>query len=153
MFKTIHFPIKGTFYYAAELAIENDLLPTNTPLMFKAEPDNSYDVNAIQIWRPTQSALNPHGGKSSNESDEKNSGLLLGYVPRQLAPILTPYLTSHYPLNPYVIRKAKKGKLIEIDCAVQLHLSWQQSLKVSLIHFWLIQQQFFKKLRSFLSTK
>jgi len=145
MFKTIHFPIKGTFYYAAELAIENDLLPLHAPLIFKAEPDNTYDAYAIQIWCPVTKKTHP----SVNDTDKKRNGLLLGYVPRQLAPSLCHCLKSGYPLNPQVIHRAKKGKLIEIDCAVELHLPWQQGLKISLINLWIIQQQFFKKLRYF----
>ncbi len=132
MTKTIQFPIKGTFYYAADLAIEAQCLTLKTRLTFKREPDNIYDAHAIQIW--------------SNHSAQKDAApqLLLGYVPRALAKQLSPAMQAGIQYSPCVIHVAQKGKQIEIDCQVQVNFSWFITLKVQLICFWIKQQQTFK---------
>ncbi len=136
---TIRFPIKGTYYYAAELALESEWLQPNTLLILIAEPDNPYDQNAIQIWCPNPDADNP-------------SKLLIGYVPRALAKQLSPYLKvmpqEGCPLHAQVIHRVKSGKQIEIDCQIQLNFSWRTLIKVQWLCFWLRQQQrfiYFKK--------
>jgi hypothetical protein len=59
--------VKGTHYYQAQLAWEAGWLESFAPLVLVREPDNRYDRHAIQIW-----LLRPR--------------MLLGYVPRALAP-------------------------------------------------------------------
>ena len=140
---TFQFPIKGTYYYGAGLALESEWLSKNTQLMLSTEPDNPYDEHAIQIW-----CRNPEKNSSSK--------LLLGYVPRALAKQLSPYLKmglkQNNPLHIHVIHKAKSGKYIEIDCQMQLNLSWLNMLKIQWLVFWIRQQHMFtyfkKRLKS-----
>ena len=138
MFNTIQFPIKGTYYYAADLALESDWINPHTQLILKAESDNPYDKNAIQIWCG-------HPNKPSSE-------LLIGYVPRALAKQLAPYLKrvhkQNNPLHAQVIHRAKLGKQIEIDCQIQLSFSWLNQLKVQWICFWIRQQQIFIRIKN-----
>lgn len=122
MNKLIHFPVKGTYYYAADVAIEQALIQPNVPLTFKSEPNNPYDKHAIQIWLPTQ--------------EQPTQGLLLGYVPRQLAPIIEHHLQKHPNLYPRVIHKASMGKTIEIDCALLLETTWQEQISLTITNFW-----------------
>jgi len=139
MLYTVQFPIKGTYYYAAELALESDWIVQKTRLILKAEPDNPYDKHAIQIWCA-------HPDKNSS------SELLIGYVPRALAKQLRPYLEIAQKQNALfhaqVIHKAKIGKQIEIDCQLQLSFSWLNKLKIQWLCFWIKQQQVLKKLKN-----
>ncbi|MCF6254499.1 MAG: HIRAN domain-containing protein [Thiomicrorhabdus sp.] len=127
MLNTIQFPVKGTYYYAADLALESGWLDCNAQLTLIAEPDNPYDKNAIQIW-------------CDHPDENHSSKLLIGYVPRALAKQLNPYvlidLKHSYPLHTQVIHRAKLGKQIEIECQVQLHLSWISAIKVQWLCFW-----------------
>ncbi|HIE40144.1 MAG TPA: hypothetical protein EYP76_01785 [Thiomicrorhabdus sp.] len=142
MIKTIQFPIKGTFYYAAEFAIETECLTRNSPLILKPEPDNPYDPHAIQIYSPIF-------GPPETPSKAK---LLLGYVPRALAKQLFPSIQAGIQHHVSIIHFAQKGKQIEIDCQLQLHLSWLLTLKIQLICFWIKQQQTLKKLKNRFKT-
>ncbi len=53
MLQSYQLPIKGTFYYAAEIAFDENLLTSNTALQLLPEPDNGYDRYALQIFLPT----------------------------------------------------------------------------------------------------
>lgn len=107
MSRQIQFPIKGTFYYSAELALDLDLVQQGTLLKFRAEPDNRFDQFAIQIWLPTK-------------SEETESGYLLGYVPKVMSKKLSLALQKkpHTGLN--VTHIAQRGKYIEIDCLLSI---------------------------------
>ncbi len=129
MIKTIQFPIKGTFYYAAELAIEMQNLSLNVPVKFKREPNNPYDLHAIQIW------------SSHSVQEDTSSQLLLGYVPRALAKQLSPSMQAGIQYIPCITHLAQKGKQIEINCQIQVNFSWFITLKIQLICFWIKQQQ------------
>ena len=138
MFNTIQFPIKGTYYYAADLAFTSGWIQPKTQLLLKTEPDNPYDKNAIQIWY--------------NHPTPPSSRLLIGYVPRALAKQLTPYLKSNHkqgnPLYAQVIHSAKAGKRIEIDCQIQLSFPWLKQLKMRWLCFWIRQQQLFTRFKN-----
>ena len=143
MVRSLHFPIKGTYYYAANLAIECDLIHKGTALCFKAEPENAYDAHAVQIWLATDQADEqaqdqtlPPKAPSPN-TEPFTTGLLLGYVPRQLAPLIGQQLKNGYALTPQVIHRANRGKIIEIECCVQLHLGWLQNLQIQLLSLWI----------------
>ncbi|WP_040727969.1 HIRAN domain-containing protein [Thiomicrorhabdus sp. Kp2] len=124
MKRLISFPIKGTFYYSAFLAMQENLISKNTPLIFKLEPDNRYDKNAIQIWLPTTD--------SSSEL-----GLLLGYVPRSLSKKLN-FLFSHNLITDiHVIHCAQQGKLIEVDCQITVNQAWQHYLLLVIQSQWI----------------
>ena len=142
MVRSLRFPIKGTYYYAANLAIEYDLIHKDTALCFKAEPDNSYDKHAVQIWLATDHTEDQNLQTSeqltpSSNTDPFTTGLLLGYVPRQLAPLISQQLKSGYALTPQVIHRANRGKIIEIECTAQLHLGWFDNLRVQLLSLWI----------------
>ena len=105
MQRALHFPIKGTFYYSADLAIEMGLLKKHTNLHFVFEPDNAYDPFAIQIWL-----------KHKPSNSLKAAEYLLGYVPRMLTKPLNQLLHSYQVKNLQVTHLAKHGQFIEIDC-------------------------------------
>ncbi|WP_321326586.1 HIRAN domain-containing protein [Thiomicrorhabdus sp.] len=111
MKRAIQLPIKGTFYYSAFFAMQDDLISTNTELTFKLEPDNIHDMNAIQIWLP-----------SSNQPEAL--GLLLGYVPKSLSKKISGLLSNHLVTNIYIVHIAQQGKHIEIDCQITIDQAW-----------------------------
>lgn len=122
----ISFPIKGTFYYSAFLAMQDNLITKNTPLAFELEPDNIFDPYAIQIWLPVI------------DSPEE-LGLLLGYVPKSLSKKIHRLFTHNLITHIHIIHSAQQGKLIEIDCQITIDQAWQ--------HYWrlLIQSQWVAK--------
>lgn len=116
MQRRIRFPIKGTYYYAAELAIDMDLLQLGSHLQLRFEPENLYDANAIQIW------LNNSDDKAlfNSDSEKSEQGYLLGYVPKSMSRELNKQLHHYSAYSLDVINLAKFGKSIEIDCVLQL---------------------------------
>ena len=157
MFKTVRFPIKGTYYYAADLAMESDLIQQDTVLTLKQEPENAYDRHAIQIWLPTDfqpssnlpPPLSPPSNNPSHIALNPYPGLLLGYVPRLLAPTIGQYFENFSTLNTQVIHKAKLGKMIEIDCQIELQVNWIQNTQLQLTAFWVRQ---FYRMQKFLHS-
>ncbi len=150
MLKSYPFPIKGTFYYAASIAIEESLITKHALFELQAEPDNAYDCHALQIFlRPPKT-----GSVKTNPipatSNESAPGLLLGYVPRQLAPIISKQLHTHKEYNLQVIHRVKMGKFIEIDCLLEIQLPWLSALNLRLLAFWVQQLNHFRRLRHYL---
>ncbi len=115
MRRLIKFPIKGTFHYAAELALDQGLVHPGLELAFKAEPENSYDRYAIQIWIANQN--------QQTEPDQMH-GYLLGYVPRVMSKNLTAILQRQSSTKLTVVHKARLGKRIEIDCMLEIEQAW-----------------------------
>lgn len=110
MLRHYQYPIKGTFYYSAELAWHQQLLTPNTRLKLIAEPDNIYDANAIQIWLADDSYL-------------------LGYVPRQLARLWHPILNHSNSRQTQLTLVVAKGKRLRLECETQLEVTfWQHPL-------------------------
>ena len=104
MLKRIRFAIKGSFYYDAPLAFKDGKLLAFTPLQIRAEPQNGYDVHALQIWC----------------GDD-----LLGYVPRRLA--------HHFPTNaPQItlIQAQQHGHFLWLECELEYHCSFLEHLKL-----------------------
>lgn len=120
MKKSIRFPIKGTFYYAADIAIDLSMLAPKEPLRFLAEEDNTYDKHAIQIWLPKKL----ESSYPNQTSNDPSNGLLLGYVPRSLAPKMGFYIKHQGNLELKAIHFSKHGKQIEIDCIVTIDQAW-----------------------------
>lgn len=122
MKQEIRFPIKGTYYYSAGLAIELSLLPPLQTLNFELEPENYYDANAIQIFLPK--LLQSHSTTDNNSSailqQTTDNGLLLGYVPRLLAKRLNKQIQQQLVSRPQVCHCTKVGNLIEIDCRIEV---------------------------------
>ena len=138
MKRRIQFPIKGAFYYSADMAMDLSLLSPDEPLKFQPEPDNVFDRNAVQIWLPksVQACL-----EDNNESDDTliTHGLLLGYVPRTLAPKIAFYIKHQGPLEVTVKHCGRLGKQIEIDCQTTINQAWLQYLNL-FIHATIITQ-------------
>ena len=138
MKRRIQFPIKGSFYYSADMAMDLSLLYPDEPLKFQLEPDNIYDQNAVQIWLPksVQACFEDH---DSNEDAVISHGLLLGYVPRTLAPKIAFYIRHQDYLEVTVRRCARLGKQIEIDCQVTINQAWLHYLNL-MIHATIVTQ-------------
>jgi hypothetical protein len=143
MIKPYRFPIKGTYYYAAELAMTQHRLTTNATLQLQAEPDNLFDPYALQIWLPSHHPNLP--------------GLLIGYVPRQLARMLHQTLqpTLHPSINAgarsqqnspstlyrlHLITPIHQTPRLQLECQLSLDQAWLNVVKML---FWcfLIRQQ------------
>lgn len=123
------FPIKGSYYYSADQAFEQQLLQIGKTLSLRAEPDNSYDYHALQIWTGTI--------KDSNENDDLY-GYLIGYVPRQLAKRWHSIINDSTTLT--LTRANAKGKLLRLECEIELSLNWLQHLQLISLALWLRQQ-------------
>ena len=137
MKRRIQFPVKGSFYYSADMAMDLSLLYPDEPLKFQREPDNIYDKNAVQIWLPksVQACFEDNDNKDAVISH----GLLLGYVPRTLAPKIVFYIQHQGPLEVTVRHCARLGKQIEIDCQVTIHQAWLPYLNLT-IHALIVTQ-------------
>lgn len=138
MKRCIQFPIKGSFYYSADMAMDLSLLHPGEPLKLQAEPDNIYDKNAVQIWLP-KSIQACFEDNDSNKNAIISHGLLLGYVPRTLAPKITFYIQHQDPLEVTVRHCARLGKQIEIDCQLTINLAWLHYLNL-MIHAKIVTQ-------------
>lgn len=123
------FPIKGSYYYSADQAFEQQLLQIGKTLRLRAEPDNPYDYHALQIWTGTI--------KDSNENDDFY-GYLIGYVPRQLAKRWHSIINDSTTLT--LTRANAKGKLLRLECEIELSLNWLQHLQLISLALWLRQQ-------------
>jgi len=149
MERTLQFPIKGTFYYSADMALDLSLIAPDSPLCFQLEPDNQYDKNAIQIWLPKsiQACF-------ENRTDDVIShGLLLGYVPRSLAAKLVPYIQNKAVTALTARHYAKIGKQIEIDCQVTINQAWLAYLQLLIHTKIIISLHRFKRLKDRLLNK
>jgi len=128
MIKVIRFPVKGTYYYSAALAMDLDLLQNKQLLEFELEPANQHDKNAIQIWLPkTPSKL------SDDTQDTDSKGLLLGYLPRLLAKTLHRKIQHQQVAQLQIEHFAQLGSLTEIDCSLEVDFSKQDKLTARLL--------------------
>lgn len=110
MKKELTFPIKGTFYYGAFLAMDEKALSKGKVLQFLQEPDNDFDRYAIQIWLPNSTA--------------RDHKLLLGYVPKSLSKEFSELLATHLIKEIKVVHCAQHAKQIEIDCSLTIEQAW-----------------------------
>ncbi|WP_029408046.1 hypothetical protein [Thiomicrorhabdus sp. Milos-T2] len=158
MKRNIRFPIKGTFYYGADIAIDLSLLAPQKPLLFSLEEDNLYDKHAIQVWLPHNQDMNQNKKQDKKQnikqemtsntiSNDPVNGLLLGYVPRSLAPKMGWYIKHQGNLELKVIHFAKLGKQIEIDCTVTLDQAWLSYLTLFIQAKVITQLMRFKRFR------
>ncbi len=153
MLQSYQLPIKGTFYYAADIAFDEDLLTNNTALQLRVEPGNAYDRHALQIFLPTPPILLDNSPPTIGVLNTDNPGLLLGYVPRQLSPIICRRLESPYKYSLQVIHSAKLGKRIEIECLLKIQLPWFSALNLRLLTIWVQQLKQLKRLQRYLTPK
>lgn len=137
MHRAIKFPIKGTFYYSAELALDLNLIHNGLILQMRPEPSNKYDTFAIQIW-----LINPHA------EPENNSGLLLGYVPKMMSKNLSKLLTANPPNQILITEHARLGKRIEIDCLLEIDLAWLSYVYLSALALFATQLHRFRRFTS-----
>ncbi len=151
MLQSYQLPIKGTFYYAAEIAFDENLLTNNSVLQLLAEPDNGYDRHALQIFLPTTQDSSSNRVPSIEALNTDNPGLLLGYVPRQLSTIISRQLNSSCTYSLQVIHKARLGKRIEIECLLEMQLSWFTALNLRLRIIWVQQLNRLKRVQRYLT--
>jgi len=133
MQRQYRFPIKGSYYYSAERAFKQHLLKVGQSLVFVAEPDNAYDVYAIQVWYQIES-------QPTQPERNEPSGYLIGYVPRQLAKLWFPAFQSHPNYQLTLTRSIAKGKLLRLECELNIELTLFQHIQSLLWSFWLRQQ-------------
>ncbi len=112
MQRNLVFPVKGTFYYAADLALDLQLLTKGTALQLHPEPENTYDPYAIQIWLPKQEAES----RQNIQPAEDDKLYLIGYVPKLLSKQLSALLHNGQTDQLEITHLARHGKFIEIDC-------------------------------------
>lgn len=129
MKRTIQLPIKGTFYYSAFLAMQDELLNNGTALILIPEPENTYDRYALQIWLPISQNINnqEQPGMFKSELLEPGllePGLLLGYVPKSLSKNFHTLYTNNQLTDLHIIHAAQQGKRIEIDCQITIYQAW-----------------------------
>lgn len=153
MLQSYQLPIKGTFYYAAEIAFDENLLTNNSVLQLLAEPDNGYDCHALQIFLPTTQDSSSNRVPSGEALNVDTPGLLLGYVPRQLSPIISRQLKMSCTYSLQVIHRARLGKRIEIECLLKMHLPWFTALNLRLLIIWVEQLKRLKRVRRYLTQK
>ncbi|WP_160326783.1 HIRAN domain-containing protein [Thiomicrospira sp. WB1] len=99
------FPVRGTVFYQAQRAWEAGWLPPEVPLLLIREPTNAYDPHAVQVW-----LLRPR--------------VLLGYVPRELAPVVGWQLRHHQIQTcqlDHTLGLTRPG----LRCRLQTNDSWQ----------------------------
>lgn len=148
MIKKYRFMIKGSFYYAAQLAMEQHRLTPNTTLTLKTEPDNAFDPYAVQIWLPSHQANLP--------------GLLIGYVPRQLARVIHSTLAmsefaqqkTHaapaYRLM--LIAPVRTAPRLQLECQLSFDQAWLRAFKMLLWCFLLRQQNRIQRLHYWIKS-
>lgn len=151
MLRSYQLPVKGTFYYAAEIAFDENLLSNNTALQLFAESDNAYDRYALQIFLPTSQDASNNRVSSIGALNTNTPGLLLGYVPRQLTRIISHQLKSPCTYSLQVIHRAKLGNRIEIECLLEMHLPWFTALNLRLLTIWVQQLKRLKRLQRYLT--
>lgn len=151
MVQSYQLPIKGTFYYAAEIAFNENRLTHNTELHLTAEPDNDYDRHALQIFLPTIAESSNNRASGIDVLNRDTPGLLLGYIPRQLSPIISRQLKSPCTYSLQVIHRAKLGKRIEIECLLKMHLPWFTALNLRILTIWVQQLKQLKRLQRYLT--
>ncbi|WP_024850542.1 HIRAN domain-containing protein [Hydrogenovibrio kuenenii] len=109
--KTFTLPIKGSYYYSAELADDIGLLQLGSPLQLIAEPDNAQDKNAIQLWLVHFPSL------------------LLGYVPRRKARFIGFLLKHQLIQQPITLHKINyQDDRLKLQFQLHYSLSWQLRL-------------------------
>ena len=149
MQKIIKLPIKGTFYYSAEIAMQAGLLSKNTVITLNPEPENAFDGYAVQIWLPISADKNNSqiDSKSELKTELNEHGLLLGYIPKMLSKRIYNLFSNHFISDVHIIHAAQQGKRIEIDCQIIIDQAWLPYLKL------LIQSQVVSKLYLLKRTK
>ena len=116
------FPIKGSYFYSAQLAHQQRCLKVGSALYLTPEPDNAYDGNALQIWTQKPS----------------EQGYLIGYVPRQLAKHWQTPFTQEYQLT--LSHVLNKHKQLRLECDIELEHPWLKHLQLLSLTMWIRQQ-------------
>jgi len=142
MKRTIQLPIKGTFYYSAFLAMQDELLNNGNALILIPEPENTYDRYALQIWLPISQDINNQEQPGMFEPELLEPGLLLGYVPKSLSKNFHTLYTNNQLTDLHIIHAAQQGKRIEIDCQISIYQAWLPYFRL------LIQSKIISKLHA-----
>lgn len=107
-------PIKGSYYYSVDEADARGLLFSGQPLKLLAEPQNPYDVYAVQIWLAEVSAL------------------MLGYIPRRQAPWIQFLTRNHLIFDAEIATCYRQFNRWTLDCRLRYHTNWRVRF-----HYWL----------------
>lgn len=136
MQRKLYFPIKGTFYYSAALAMDLNLLHTHANLTIVAEPDNIYDPYALQIW------LN-----HTQQGVMHDKSYLIGYVPKVMTKPLSKVLQNYVVSQLQVTHLAKHGQFIEADCELLIEQPLLKHLYLLGLAKFSHHSQFIKRLK------
>ena len=129
--RTLHFPIKGCYFYSAQLAYEQNRLFPGQPLTLRPEPTNPYDRYAIQIW-----------------CDHPQHPLMLGYVPRTMSQSLSQRLERINPHYNIELKQCRQfGNGVEITVQLELEMTWLPYLFMATSALIARQLQRLKRLR------
>jgi len=111
------FLIKGTYYYDALKAYQQEKLHSGQSLLAQAEPDNPIDSQAIQLFTENQE--------------------LLGYVPKILRHLFLPYL----PFLTFSLTQIRlKGQYLALYCQVEGQIPLLRALQIYFINIYLYWQ-------------
>jgi len=105
--KQLTLPVKGCYYYSADEAAVRGQLFSGQLLKLVAEPQNPYDVYAVQIWLADVSAL------------------MLGYIPRQQAPWVQFLTRNHLLADAEITTCYRQFSRWTIDCRLRYHANWR----------------------------
>lgn len=109
--KTFTLPIKGSYYYSAELADKIGLLQPGSILQLIAEPNNEQDKNAIQLWLMHFPSL------------------LLGYIPRRKARFIGFLLQRQLIQQPIMLHKITyHDDRLKLQFQLHYNLPWKLRL-------------------------
>ncbi|PLA75113.1 hypothetical protein CYQ88_02490 [Hydrogenovibrio sp. SC-1] len=114
-------PIKGHFYYDAELAEAAGWLVIGQELRLSPESDNPYDSQAIQIYLPLA---------------QGNPPALIGYIPYTHSRALTWLLNETHLTAPMTIKLFngyRQYQRLHLFILIQTHLNLWQRLRLSLL--------------------
>ena len=112
-------PLKGSFYYDAELAEASGWLMVGRKLQLSCEPENRYDRQAVQISLPFA---------------HSNQTALLGYIPYSHSPALTWLLKNAQlsaPLEAKLFSGYRQYQRLHLFMIIQARLSIWQRVRLS----------------------
>lgn len=114
-------PIKGSFYYDAELAEAAGWLMIGSELQLRCEPDNPYDSQAIQIYLPLAHRSQP---------------ALIGYIPYSHSRALTWLLKNSLRsacLEVKLFNGYRQYQRLHLYICIQARLTLWQRLRLSML--------------------
>lgn len=114
-------PIKGSFYYDAELAEAAGWLMIGRELQLRCEPDNPYDSQAVQIFLPLVHRRQP---------------ALIGYIPYSHSRALTWLLNDSHRSASFDVKLFngyRQYQRLHLFICIQARLTLWQRLRLSML--------------------